>query len=117
MKRIVFSLGLAALTGSCMAIEMPQSATDFGCTDCHAMDHKLVGPAWMDISKRYRDKRNDKAFMAKLVKNVSKGTQDNWGNIPMVATDPAGAKHDQIVELLKFVLALPDQAQPGTGKK
>jgi len=23
------------------------------CTACHAIDHKVVGPAWMDVSKAY----------------------------------------------------------------
>jgi cytochrome c len=109
MKRIVSFFGLLALTGSCLAIEMPRSAREIGCPNCHSIDHKVVGPAWMDVSRRYRDKRNDQAFFDQLVKKVSKGGQGNWGNVPMVANDPVGARHDKIVELVKFVLGLSDQ--------
>jgi cytochrome c len=106
MKRIALFFGLVALTGSCVAIEMPQSAKDIGCPNCHAIDRKVVGPAWMEVSKRYRDKRDDPAFFDQLVKKVSKGGSGHWGDVPMVANDPAGTKHDKIVELVKFILAL-----------
>ena len=117
MKRIMLFLGLTALAGSCLAIEMPQSAKEIGCPNCHAIDHKVVGPAWMDVSKRYREKRNDQAFFDQLVKKVSKGGHGNWGDVPMVANDPVGTKHDKIVELVKFVLALSDQLPENKGKK
>jgi len=117
MKHIMLFLGLTALAGSCLAIEMPQNAKEIGCPNCHAIDHKVVGPAWMDVSKRYRDKRNDQAFFDQLVKKVSKGGHGNWGDVPMVANDPAGTRHDKIVELVKFVLALSDQLSENKGKK
>lgn len=112
MKRIVPLLGLVIATGSCVAIEMPQAAHEIGCPNCHAIDHKVVGPAWMEVSKRYRDNRTDAAFVDRLVKKVSKGGSGNWGDVPMVANDPVGARHDKIVELVKFVLSLSDQ-KPG----
>lgn len=117
MKRYTLFFALLALAGSSLAIEMPQSANEIGCPNCHAIDHKVVGPAWMDVSKRYRDKRNDPAFFAQLVKKVSKGGSGNWGNIPMVANDPAGKRQDKITQLVKFVLALSDQLPENQGKK
>lgn len=116
MNRMMFFLALTALAGSCMAVEIPQSATELGCVNCHAADHKVVGPAWMDISRRFRDKRNDPAVLAQLVKNVSRGSEGNWGDVPMVATDPAGTRHDKIVELMKFVLSLSDRAPEARSK-
>ena len=73
MKRIMFSFGLAALAGACFAAEAPPSATELGCTSCHALDHKIVGPSWMDVARRYADKGNDPKFFEQLVKNVSNG--------------------------------------------
>jgi len=89
-----------------MAIEMPQGAKEIGCSNCHAIDRKVVGPAWADVSKRYRDKRDDPAMLDQLVKKVSKGGRGNWGEVPMAANDPAGTKHEKIVDLVKFILAL-----------
>jgi cytochrome c len=86
--------------------KMPDAAVGIGCPSCHAIDHKVVGPAWRDVSKRYRDKRNDPKFVSALVKKVSMGGAGNWGAVPMVANDPTGKNHDKIIELVKFVLAL-----------
>jgi len=110
MKRISLFLGSAALAGGCWAAEVPQSATELGCLNCHALDHKNVGPSWMDIAKRYRSRRNDPALLEQLVKNVSNGSQESWGNIPMVGNDPAGKKRARIVEVVKYILSVPDQA-------
>lgn len=117
MKRLTLFLGLMALAGSSIAIEMPQSATEIGCQNCHAIDHKVVGPAWIEVSRRYRDKRNDQAFFDQLVHKVSTGGQGNWGNLPMTPNDPTGKKHDKIVELVKFVLTLSDQLPEYENKK
>ncbi len=47
-------LGIVAglmIAGSAMATDMPPLAQQSGCTACHAIDHKIVGPAWMDVAK------------------------------------------------------------------
>ncbi len=109
MKRLMLSVGLVAVTGYCQAIEMPPSAKTIGCTDCHAIDRKVVGPAWMDISKRYRDVRGSRDVFEQLVKKVSVGGRGNWGDIPMAPNDPMGKHREEIVALVKFVLDLSDQ--------
>src|SRR5271169_6086784 len=116
MKITLFLSGLLAAAGPCLAAEMPHNAQEIGCTNCHSIDHKVVGPAWIEVSKRYRDKRNDPAFFNQLVKKVSCGGQGNWGDIPMAANDPVGKRHDKIVELVKFVLALSNQLPENKGK-
>ncbi len=115
MNRITLFVGLAMFAGSCNAVEMPQAAKEIGCPNCHAIDHKVVGPAWMDVSKRYRKDRNDPTFFDELVKKVSKGGSGHWGDVPMVANDPVGTRHDKIVELVKFVLSLSDQLPENRG--
>ena len=109
-----FSLLILSALSS-QAIELPQVAHEMGCSKCHAIDHKVVGPAWMDVSLRYRDNRDSQVVFNQLVKKVSKGGLGNWGDTPMVANDPLGKKTDKITELVKFILALSDQA-PGDKK-
>jgi cytochrome c len=117
MKRAMLFFGLTVLGGYCQAIEMPKDAVEIGCPNCHAIDHKVVGPAWVEVSRRYRDKRDDQAFLDQLVKKVSTGGQGNWGNLPMTPNDPLGKKHDKIVELVKFVLTLSDQMPQNISKQ
>jgi cytochrome c len=58
MKFIIVSIvtvtGLMIADGV-LAVDMPDLAKKNGCTSCHAIDKKVVGPAWMDVSKKYRD--------------------------------------------------------------
>ena len=56
MKSIIVSMiATAGLTvaGSAMATDMPDLAKKSGCTACHTIEKKLVGPAWRDVSKAY----------------------------------------------------------------
>lgn len=53
MKSIIVGIATAGLmvAGSAMATDMPDLAKKNGCAACHAIDKKVVGPAWMDIAK------------------------------------------------------------------
>jgi len=73
------------------------------CTACHSVDKKIVGPAWMDVSKKYK---GDAGAADRLLVKVSKGGSGNWGTMPMPANDPSGTKQAEIKELVAFVLGL-----------
>lgn len=106
MKSIVVSMAVAAglmIAGSAMATDMPELAKKNNCTACHAIDKKVVGPAWADVAKKYK---GDATAADKLLVKVSKGGSGVWGSMPMPANDAAGKKQDDIKALVKFVLAL-----------
>jgi len=117
MKAIVGSMVAVAglmIAGSVMATEMPPLAHQLHCTACHAIDHKLVGPAWRDVAKRYTGSGittytyNGKEYplIEGLVMKVSEGGSGNWGTMPMPANDPTGALKAEITELVKFEQSL-----------
>lgn len=83
--------------------KMPLLARENHCTSCHAIDKRIVGPAWMDVSRKYR---NDPDAEARLIAKVSKGGVGVWGSMPMPANDAAGNKQQQITELVRFILGL-----------
>jgi cytochrome c551/c552 len=106
MKSIIVSMMVAAglmVAGSATATDMPAIAKKNNCTACHAIDKKVVGPAWMEVSKKYK---GDASAEAKLITKVSKGGSGVWGSMPMPANDPAGTKQADIKELVQFVLGL-----------
>ena len=105
MKSIIAGMAVAGLmvAGSAMAAEMPALAKKMNCTACHAIDKKMVGPAWKDVAAKY--KGDAKAHDALIVK-VSKGGSGAWGTMPMPANDAAGTKQAEIKELVDFILAL-----------
>ena len=52
------------------------------CFSCHSVKSKGVGPAYLDVAKKYRGNKN---ALAMLVKKVKSGGSGNWGSVPMVA--------------------------------
>lgn len=73
-----------------------------GCFTCHAIEKKVVGPAWKDVAAKYR---GDASMEAKLVTKVSKGGSGVWGSTAMPANAPR-VKDSDIQALVKFVLSL-----------
>lgn len=115
IKSIVVNMIATAclmVAGSVMAAEMPALAKKNSCTDCHAIDKKIVGPAWMDVSKKYKGtaeyeyKEKKYPLLEGLVMKVSKGGSGNWGHMPMPINDPTGAKQAEFQELVQFILGL-----------
>ncbi len=105
MKSIVMSMIAAAglmIAGSAMATDMPELAKKSNCTSCHAIDKKVVGPAWMEISKKYKGQADAEA---KLVTKVAKGGSGAWGTMPMPPNAPKVAEAD-IKTLVEFILGL-----------
>lgn len=50
------------------------------CVSCHAIDKKLVGPAYKEVAAKYK---GDATAAARLVDKVKKGGSGVWGPIPM----------------------------------
>ncbi|MBI5451395.1 MAG: c-type cytochrome [Gammaproteobacteria bacterium] len=77
-----------------------------GCLACHSIEHKVVGPAWSEVSRRYQD---DAKARAALIEKVKKGGKGNWsqvtGGVPMPPYSPRVADAD-IETLVDFVLGL-----------
>lgn len=71
-----------------------------GCLACHALDKKLVGPAWSEVGRKYA---SDPTAEAKLITKVKKGGAGVWGTLPMppnvTVTDA------DIKTLVKYVLS------------
>lgn len=104
MKFKVIPLSVIAglmIAGNAMATEMPPLAKQNKCTSCHTIDRKLVGPAWLDVAKKYK---GDKKAEAKLIAKVKKGGKGVWGTV--VAMPPQTAADADIKALVKFILAL-----------
>ncbi len=93
-----------------MAADMPAAAKKLGCTACHAIDKKIIGPAWKDVAERYtghgikKFKYNGKEYplIEGLVMKISNGGSGNWGPVPMTPNDPKGLHQAEITELVKF---------------
>jgi cytochrome c len=78
---------LAALAALLALTSLPATANTAlaqknSCTACHAVDKKLVGPAFQEIAKKYA---SDKDAVATLTESIRKGGAGKWGPVPMPA--------------------------------
>ena len=72
-----------------------------GCAACHAIDKKIVGPAYVDVAAKYKSDKNAVAMLSKKVKEGSTGV---WGPIPMPPNDKVTP--DEAKKLVAWVLSL-----------
>ncbi|HEX5130394.1 MAG TPA: c-type cytochrome [Usitatibacter sp.] len=92
----------AALAISCAAPAMADEALAKakGCTACHALDKKLVGPAYKDVAKKYKGDAKGKDTM---VHSILTGSQGKYGPIPMPANK---VTEDEAKKLAAWVLTV-----------
>ncbi|MGF6330169.1 cytochrome c551/c552 [Pseudomonas sp. BS3782 TE3695] len=69
------------------------------CLSCHAIDHKVLGPAFHDVAARYA---NDPQALAKVTSSIQHGGAGKWGNIPMPPF--AQLSPDDLQTLATFIL-------------
>ena len=100
MKRFAL-LAAAAAIAATPALANEELAKKNACTACHAIDKKLVGPAYKEVAKKYK---GDAKAEAMLVEKVKKGGVGNWGQVPMPPN--AAVKDEDVKTLVKWILAL-----------
>lgn len=68
------------------------------CLNCHALDRKLVGPAFRDVAAR---DATDHDAPARLAKKIRVGGAGAWGVVPMPSND---VTPDEATRLATWVL-------------
>ena len=71
------------------------------CMACHALDKKLVGPAYKDVAAKYA---GDKDAVTKLAKKIREGGTGVWGQVPMPANPQVSEA--EALTLAKWVLTV-----------
>jgi cytochrome c len=101
MKKLLLTAVAASLSlMSAGAFANAELAKAKNCLACHAVDKKLVGPAYKDVAAKYA---NDKDAVAKLTKKVREGGVGVWGQVPMPANPQVNEAEAQT--LVKWVLS------------
>jgi cytochrome c len=80
MKRTLFAL-LATVIVAAPAVADQALAQKKNCMACHAVEKKVVGPAYKDVAKKYAGQNAE----AKLAAKIKQGGSGVWGAIPMPA--------------------------------
>ena len=104
MKSIILSIAAVAglaFAGNALSVEMPAVAKKNGCTSCHSIDKKLVGPAWQAVADKYK---GDSTAADKLAAKIAKGGSGVWGPVPMPAQPKLSEADNK--EMVAFIMGL-----------
>jgi cytochrome c len=103
MKRVVAIMAAAGVfsIGAAQADAGEDLLKKSGCTACHAIDKKLVGPAYVEVAAKYK---GDAGAPAKLMEKIKKGGSGVWGQVPM-PPNPQVSDAD-IKTMVAYILAL-----------
>jgi cytochrome c len=74
------------------------------CLACHQFNRKSIGPAYMDVARKYHD---DKTATARLVRKVREGGSGVWGQVTMPA-HPA-LTNAQASAMVAYIISLADR--------
>ena len=74
------------------------------CLSCHQLNRKSIGPAYVDVARKYHD---DSTATARLVRKIREGGSGVWGNVTMPA-------HPQLTDaqasaMAAYILSLADK--------
>ena len=78
---IALSLALTATLAS-PAFANADLAQKKNCMACHAVDKKVIGPAYKDVAAKYAGQKD---AADKLAQKIMKGGSGVWGAVPMPA--------------------------------
>ena len=92
---VVIAGGLAG-----QAVASPELAKSKNCMGCHAVDRKMVGPAYKDVAAKYK---GDKKAADALAATIKAGGSGKWGPVPM---PPTNLTDDEATKLAQWVLSL-----------
>jgi cytochrome c len=82
LKPVAFATTLLLATASLPALANLELAQKNACTACHAVDKKVVGPAYQDVVKKYATQKDALPLVSE---NIRKGGSGKWGPVPMPA--------------------------------
>ncbi|GAB2543853.1 MULTISPECIES: c-type cytochrome [unclassified Simplicispira] len=100
MKRTLITLAMT-LAVAAPALADEALAKSKNCMACHAVDKKLVGPAYKEVAKKYAGQKDAEAT---LITHVMKGSKGVWGPVPMPAN--AQVNEAEAKKLVDWVLSL-----------
>jgi len=97
MKALIALLAVAAVSPAFANADL---AAKKNCLACHAVDKKVVGPAYKEVAAKYAGQKD---AVAKLAEKIQKGGVGVWGQVPMPANP---VTPDEAKQLATWVLSI-----------
>lgn len=102
MKNLLVACAmLAGLTLGAAVEANEKLAQSSGCTVCHGVDKKVIGPSYKEVADKYR---NDKTAAAGLFQKAKAGGKGVWGDMPMPPNPHV--KDEDIKTIVQWILSV-----------
>jgi cytochrome c len=98
---LVAMIVACAVSASALADEGAALFKKSGCNVCHALNKKLVGPAFSEVAKKYA---GDATAQARLEQKIRSGGSGSFGSMPMPPTGK-NVSDESIKVLVTFALS------------
>ena len=99
---LIPALAAALVTLSALpAFAQADLAQKKNCMACHAVDKKVLGPAYKEVAAKYAGQKD---AVDKLAGKIVKGGTGAWGNIPMPANPQV--TDAEAKQLVQWILTL-----------
>jgi cytochrome c len=95
---ILFAVASVAMAPAFASQDLAQKKN---CMACHALDKKLVGPAYKDVAAKYAGQKD---AVDKLAQKVIKGGTGVWGAVPMPAN--AQVNEAEAKQLVQWIMTV-----------
>jgi cytochrome c len=96
-RLLILSASLAVVASPALAnLALAQKNA---CVACHAVDKKLLGPAYQEVARKYAGQKDAEAMLAA---SIRKGGSGKWGQIPMPAQP--NLKEEDAAALARWIL-------------
>lgn len=91
--------GMHVAVGSTASTDVQALLDKNACLGCHALQTKIVGPAYQEVAAKYRA---DPQALSKVAASIREGGVGRWGTVPMPPFP--GLSEPQLKALAGFVL-------------
>jgi cytochrome c len=99
---LAMAVAVATLLAPAPASASAALSQKAGCSVCHQLDKKGLGPSYQQIAARYRGDANAAALMAQRVRQGSSGV---WGKVPMQPVPTGKISDADLKSLVDWILA------------
>jgi cytochrome c len=95
---------LLGLSAAPAARASAQISAKSGCSACHAVSTKMIGPSFHDIAVKYKGRADAPALLSTQVRKGSTGV---WGKLPMPASDATKINDADLKTVIVWILKTP----------
>ncbi|NLD55940.1 MAG: c-type cytochrome [Burkholderiaceae bacterium] len=102
MKKALLLAGVLLTSFGAQATAPEEILKKSGCTACHAIDKKMVGPSYKVVAEKYKGKDAS----ADLIAKVRKGGSGVYGPVPMLPNPPDKISDADLKSVVEWIQTL-----------